>query len=466
MARISLTQAQTQQQIFTPQMQQALAMLHAPALELRAMIQKELAQNPVLEEEPNEGYPLAPEADPQIDSRIEALRRFDDDARTLYAVERHNKKITEEDEEKRQFFFDSLTESETLAEHLRQQLVTSTHDPEIRRAGEFIIGNLDEDGYLRATLQEVANDAKIPLEKAEKTLFLIQTFHPPGVAARNLQECLLVQLDRLGKSETLEAAIVAHHMDDLGHHRFQHIAKSLGVSQEEVKKAAQYIAKLDPRPGRPFHKEQPGHYVIPEVFVTKDEEGRWRVSINDEGLPRLRINNEYKDLLTESSQNAETRAYLREKIRSGKSLIQHLNQRQETIRKIATEIFRRQEDFLEHGISHLRPLTLAEVAAAIGVHETTVSRAIANKYVQTPQGLYDLKFFFTPGYRTAEGDISNTTVKEMLAEIIAAEDPRKPLSDEKIVKIFADKGIHLARRTVAKYRAELKILPTSLRRKR
>jgi RNA polymerase sigma-54 factor len=466
MAHISLHQSQTQQQIFTPQMQQALAMLQAPALELRAMIQKEIAQNPVLEEET---APLDTDdqqiVEEQIDSKIGALRQFEEDTRALNYIERHHHRSTLEDEERRQFFFDSLVQRPSLAEHLREQLLLSTTDPALRKAGEFIIGNLDDDGYLHATLEEIAQSTNLPIETAEKALNLIKTFHPSGIAARNLQECLLVQLERLGKSESIESDIVANHLDDLGHHRYQQIARSLGVSVEKVQQAAQMISTLEPRPGRAFKPDSASDYVVPEIFVTK-KDGQWQVTVNDEGVPKLKISNEYKDLLTEADHNDETRSYLREKIRSGKALIQHINQRQETIRKIAEEIFRRQEEFLEEGITKLRPLTLAEVAAVVGVHETTVSRAVANKYAQTPQGLYELKFFFTPGYRTADGDISNKTVKEMLAELIAQEHPKKPLSDEKIVQIFAQKGIHLARRTVAKYRAEMKILPTSLRRKR
>lgn len=466
MPHYGLHQSQTQHQIFTPQMQQALAMLQAPATELRAMIQNEIAQNPVLEEEAQPEETAQEElTNSQIDSKIDVLRQLEEENRSFHYIERLQPRTTVEDEERRQYLFDSIVKRPTLAEHLQEQLLLSTSDPLLRKVGTFIIGNLNEDGYLCATLEEIAEANNVSPEIAKKTLNLIQTFHPSGIAARNLQECLLVQLDRLGKSESLEAALVANHLDDLGHHRYQQIARALSVSVEQVQQAAQMISTLEPRPGRPFRADSAGDYVVPEIFVTK-KDGQWLVTVSDEGVPKLKINSKYKDLLVESDQNNETRSYLREKIRNGNVLIQHINQRKETIKKIAEEIFRRQQEFLEEGITKLRPLTLAEVAAMVGVHETTVSRAIANKYAQTPQGLYELKFFFTPGYHTAEGDISNKTVKEMLAEMIAGEDPKKPLSDEKIVRLFAQKGIHLARRTVAKYRAEMKILPTSLRRKR
>jgi len=457
---------QTQQLLITPKMQLALSLLQAPVLELHKLIQQELARNPVLEEE--SALQQSTDDNPSredLDVKIESLQQFEEDTVSYSQLQRSQHYSTPEEEERRQYFFETLTKRPTLSEHLQQQLYLATSDPTVRQIGELIIGNLDENGYLQASLEEIAQSTQTTVPAVEKTLLLVQTFHPSGVAARDLQECLLVQLDRLGKSESLEAAIVANHLGDLAHHNYEKIARALKVHPQQVQQAAQFISALEPRPGRAFRPDSPQEYIVPEVFVTKND-GQWQVTVNDSFLPRLKISNKYKDLLVEAGQNEEARAYLREKIRQGNTFIELIHQRQETLRKIAQEIFRRQQDFLEEGIMKLHPLRLTEVAAAVGVHETTVSRAVANKYVQTPHGIFELKFFFTPGYRTSEGDISNKAVKEMLVEILSKEDPKNPLSDEKIAQIFTQKGINLSRRTVAKYRAELKILPVSLRRKR
>ena len=295
-------------------------------------------------------------------------------------------------------------------------------------------------------------------------LEVVQSFHPVGVAARDLRECLLIQLRRIGKEHSLEYRIVDRHLEDLGKHRIPEIARRLGTTTENVQRAANFIATLDPRPGQIFAPD-PNNYVLPDVTVEKIS-GEWQVSLNGDQIPRLRISNTYKDLMSQEGNGNEVKDYIRDKIRSGKFLIKSIHQRQQTISNIAHEIVARQRDFLDQGPSALRPLTMVQIAEAVGVHETTVSRAISGKYMATPHGVFEIKYFFTPGYQTADGEaMSNTSVKGTLAELVRGEDPHNPLSDKEIVEILVERGIPIARRTVAKYRTELNILPSNMRKR-
>ena len=305
--------------------------------------------------------------------------------------------------------------------------------------------------------------ANLPQENISKVLKIIQTFDPPGVGARDLRECLLLQLERAGKLDSLECRIVSDFMDALGKRRIPEIARGTGQSVDEVQLALARIARLDPRPGRAFSPEL-DQYVTPEVFVQKSGDD-FTVATNDEHIPHLRISNVYKDLMAQNGNSAEVKNYIREKIRAGKFLIKSLNQRQQTITNIAREIVKRQREFMEKGVAHLKPMTMAQIAGIVGVHETTVSRAVSGKYMQTPQGIFEMKFFFTAGLHSATGnDVSNKSVKDMIAEIFKNENTAKPLSDQEAVAMLAAKGITIARRTVAKYREELNILPSNLRK--
>lgn len=456
-----------QAQVFTAQMQQALAMLQAPAMELRSLVQKEMSENPVLEE-PQEpaGESEGDRDEARIDAQIEQLREIDEDTRAYFLRERSGPRATPEEEERRQFFFDSVAEARTLTDHLEEQLRLAASDPDIRRAGLEVIGNIDDDGFLRATDEEIAAGCGAPAGVVAGALGLVRSFDPVGVGARDLRECLLIQLERLGKEDELESVIVRDHLEDLGHRRFEQIARACGENVRRVRAAADFIATLEPKPGRAFLPENRSDVVVAEIYITRGEDGQWRVTMNEDSVPRLRISNEYKEMLASSGGRDELRRYLRERIRSGKSLIHAIRQRQDTIRRIAEEIVRRQAEFLEGGVSCLKPMTLAQVAEAAGVHETTVSRAIANKYAHTPWGVFELKFFFTPGYRTSGGEsLSNKSVKDALQQMIDGEDRTRPLSDEQIVKIFRGRGLEIARRTIAKYRTELGILSSSMRRR-
>ena len=444
-------------------MQQSLQFLQAPAMELQSLVQQEIEINPVLEEAAEEPKSEADTED--WDKQIEELRQKDEEWREYFSQSNTSTaSYNPEAAERRQVLFDSQVEAPHLSDHLQRQLTLATSNPELLRIGEEIIGNLDDAGFLKFPLVEVAQSAQVDYAVAQNALNLIQTFDPVGVAARDLRECLLIQIERLGKSGDLEAVMVSQYLSELGRKKYQDIARALKVPLERVQAAAQFIATLQPRPGSSFSSDDKQNIVQAELAVHKSGED-WIVVMNDDPVPRLRISDTYKDLLASNGHDASLRDYLKEKIRAGKFLIKCLHQRQQTIFNIATEIVNRQRAFFEQGAAHLKPLTMNQVAEVVGVHETTVSRAIANKYVQTPFGLFDLKYFFTPGYQTASGEVmSNTSVKGAIQDLISRESANKPLSDQEIVKILEERGIPLARRTVAKYRSELGLLPSNLRR--
>jgi RNA polymerase sigma-54 factor len=452
------------QQVLAPQLQQSLQILQAPTLELKNIVQQELQTNPVLEEDPSLHETedrSSDEADFQ--EEFEKLAKLDEEWRDYMAQNVSYSARSQEDEERRQFFLDSLANQETLQQHLLDQLNTADIDAKKRKAAELLIGNIDDIGFLSAPLDEIANLSGAAIEDLQEARELVQTFHPVGVGARDLKDCLLIQLRRLGKAPSLEYQIVDQYLDDLGRKRYPDIARRLGVTVDQVQKAANFIATLDPKPGQIFSPE-PNSYVLPDVVVEKvgDE---YVVSLTGDQIPHLRINKTYRDLMTQSRNGGEVRDYIREKIRSGKFLIKSIHQRQQTILNIAIEIVKRQRDFLDNGTAFLKPMTMVQIADAVGVHETTVSRAISGKYIATPQGVVEMKFFFTPGYQTNDGvALSNTSVKETIADLVRNEDNRMPLSDKEIVEILSERGIPIARRTVAKYRAELNILPSNLRK--
>jgi RNA polymerase sigma-54 factor len=454
----------TMQQVLAPQLQQSLHILQAPALELRNIVQQELQTNPVLEEEIGtlESEERAKD-DREFEEEFERLAKLDEEWRDYMSQNVSYSSRNPEDEERRQFFFDSIASQETLQHHLWEQLNTADVSGSQRETAELIIGNIDDFGFLQGSLEEISQNTGHPLGELEEMLSLIQTFHPVGVGARNLRECLLIQLRRLGKENSLEYQIVDEHLEDLGRKRLPDLARRLGVSVEQVQKAANFISTLDPKPGQIFTPD-PNNYVLPDVSVDKvgDE---YTVSLNADQIPHLRISKTYKDLMTQGANGTDVRDYIREKIRSGKFLIKSIHQRQQTILNIANEIVKRQSEFLENGTAYLKPMTMVQIAEAVGVHETTVSRAISGKYMATPQGVFEMKYFFTPGYQTAAGAaLSNTSVKEAISDMVRNEDARNPLSDKEIVDVLSDRGIPIARRTVAKYRAELNILPSNLRK--
>jgi len=462
------------QQVLSPQLQQSLLILQTPLLELRNLVQQEMETNPVLEELPDEpSSDVQGEAEPSVEDNFkdefEKLASLDEEWRDYMAQSANSGadgfRRSREAKDKRQFFFDSIALQETLQQNLLGQLNQSVLDASDRKAAELIIGNIDDNGFLQSTPEEMALNSGIPKEDFERMLALIQNFYPTGVGARDLRECLLIQLRREEKEDSLEYKIVSEYMEDLGRRRFPEIARRMGISVEDVQTAAENIGRLNPRPGQVF-AAAPQNYVLPDVTVEKVN-GEYQISLNDEQIPHLCISNLYKDIIASgNTQSGEVKDYIRDKIRSGKFLIRSIHQRQQTISNIAQQIVARQRDFLEHGPSHLKPMTMAEVADVVGVHETTVSRAVSGKYMATPQGTFEMKYFFTPGYQTATGEsLSNTSVKEAILDLVKREDGNEPLSDSEIVEILSERGIPIARRTVAKYRTELNILPSHMRRK-
>src|SRR6266571_4008687 len=457
------------QQVLAPQLQQSLLILQAPLLELRNLVQQEMETNPVLEDLPNEPSPdepnrAEPSADDNFKEEFDKLARLDEEWRDYMAQSSSYSGRSQEAKDKRQFFFDSIATEETLQQHLMGQLNQTALAANDRKAAEIIVGNIDDNGFLQSTPEEMSLTSGIPKEDFEKMLALIQSFYPPGVGARDLRECLLIQLKREGRQNSLEYKIISEHMQDLGKRRFPEIARRMGIGVEQVQKCANNIAQLDPRPGQIF-AAAPQNYVLPDVTVEKVN-GDFQVILNGEQIPHLRISNTYKDIMAQDGNGSEVKDYIRDKIRSGKFLIRSIHQRQQTISNIAHQIVSRQREFFEHGSSQLKPMTMVQIADAVGVHETTVSRAISGKYMATPQGVFEMKYFFTPGYQTSSGEsMSNTSVKEAILDLVKSEEGGAPLSDKEIVEILSKRGIPIARRTVAKYRTELNILPSNMRRR-
>ncbi|MBC9867446.1 MAG: RNA polymerase factor sigma-54 [Opitutae bacterium] len=466
-------QKQSQTLVLAPQLRQSLKILQAPTLDLRNEILGELETNPALEELPMEGTSLesalgndeeASLPDSSEEMNFETLQQLDRDWREQLAREGSNQIYTSEDSKKRQHFFNSLVSGISLQEHLMGQAKLSDLDEEQIEAMGFLIGSLDDRGYLTASLLELSLLSRKPLGKLKEAHRVLKTLDPPGIGAEDLQDCLLIQLKQRDRENSLAARVVKHHFNLLPRRRIPEIAKRTGNGLGEVEDAIEEIATLDPSPGRKF-SDDTNHVVTPDVTVEKDN-GYWTVSLNDEYIPRLRISNVCKEIIARGNLSKEEKEYIREKIRSGKFIINSIEQRQQTIEKITRCILTFQKDFFEDGLGKLRPLTMIQVAEEVGVHETTVSRAIAGKYIKTPHGLFPLKYFFTPGYSSGDGEsLSNTTIKEMVAQIIDAEDPAKPFSDQVVVNKLKGKDIEIARRTVAKYREELGIPPTYLRRR-
>ena len=491
---LQLSQRLTQSLVLAPQLQQSLALLQAPTLELKALVEQELQQNPVLEEAPQVeseqqekegGEERAEAADPSepptdltfdpasekasnepvddFQAEFERLVQLDQEWRDHFAQTNIPNRASAEDEERRQFMFDSLVANTSLQEILLEQVRESTLPKEQWPIAEMLIGNIDEYGYLKVSLEELTQTTGVAPEMILGVLKVIQSFDPPGVGGRDLRECLMLQLERAGQQDSLEYRIVSEFMEALGKRRIPEIARGTETEVDEVQDALENIARLEPRPGRAYLPDN-DQYILPEVFVNRSGDD-FVVSTNNEHIPHLRISNTYKDLMAQGENSPEVRNYIREKIRAGKFLIKSLHQRQQTILNIAKEIVSRQRDFMEKGVAFLKPLTMVQIAQVVGVHETTVSRAVSGKYMQTPQGIFEMKYFFTAGIQTANGDgLSNTSVKDMIAEIFKGEDAGKPLSDQEVVRILKDKGIVIARRTVAKYRTELNILPSNLRK--
>ena len=474
----------TQQLIMTPQLQQAIKLLQLSRLELVDTINQEMEENPLLEE-------AAPDDDQEISINQDTEEMTITDREEIRGNER-TEELTGEGDGREEFDWGGYLEDygpmgvtydrpdgdatswdnmlaalPSLTDHLMWQLKLSRFTEREMHLGEQIIGNLDQNGYLVATVAEIAEQNEAETTEVEATLKKIQEFDPPGIAARDLKECLLIQAHLLGVSTPLMEAIIRDHMKDLELKNYNQIARKLRVPLPEILHAVQLIGQMDPKPGR-IYSEEKTQPIIPDVYVFKSGDD-YKIVLNDDGLPRLRISNFYREIMGGNSgkANYETgKKYIREKVQSATWLIKSIQQRQKTIYKVAESIVRQQKDFFNGGMNYLKPLVLRNIADDVEMHESTISRVVTNKYMQTPRGIYELKYFFSSGIHKTGGDtIASKSVKEDIRRIISEENARKPLSDSEIVDLLDKEKITIARRTVAKYREMMGILPSSRRKK-
>jgi len=479
-ARLSLRQSQ--RVVMTPLLQQAIQLLQLSTLELQDVVQKELLENPLLEEVTPDtpettdapvtpDSPPAPtveqvttEAPPTTERQTDELP-FDFNA-VMSADDDHEVRSLVSQEDREDLPFENVVRTHvSLADHLEEQLRYASEDAAVRRIGAQIIGNLDEDGYLRAELEEIAQRCGATAEEVTRVLELVQGFDPPGVAARSIQECLLLQLKRDPLPDPVSVEIIETYFDDLSRRRYQDIARAMKLPVDRIMESVEEIMGLEPKPGRRFGGND-SRYIVPDVFVYKIGSD-YTIVLNEDGIPRLRVNSLYRSLLRGAGSGDEAKQYVEQKLRSAMWLIKSVDQRQRTLRKVTQSIVKFQREFLDRGLPHLRPLSLRDVGEDIGMHESTISRVTTNKYVETPQGLFELKFFFHSGIASGDGEmVSSVSVKKMIQDILAAEDPAKPQSDQEVAQALQKRGLTIARRTVAKYREELGILPSHQRRLR
>ncbi len=467
----------SQKLILTPQLQQSIKLLQLPLLELTQDINQELMNNPMLEEgaerdtEQKDDSAPAPEEESfrepsnEIEAPLEKIFGFTADN---YFEER------ESDGRDFGYFGDGADETTSpfernrkktdLYEHLLWQLRLSHVERKIGQIGEVIINNLNDDGYLQASLEEIAKFSETGMDATEEALSFIQTLDPSGVGARNLQECLLLQIEPLSLKGSLVEKILTEGFTELEGKRYKQLASKFKTTLDEIFSAVKIIEGLEPRPGRNFSGDEPVH-IIPDVYV-EESEGKFIITLNDDGIPKLRLSNYYRKLLANrKSLGPEEKQFLEEKLRSAIWLLKSLDQRNKTIYRVTDSILKFQEDFFRKGFRFLKPLNLRDIAEDLSLHESTISRVTSNKYLHCPQGLLGFRFFFSNAVPSSNGDISSSTVKDIIKRIIEKEDPEKPLNDKKIVEILKGKGITVARRTTAKYREELKILSHIKRKK-
>jgi len=469
----------SQKLILTPQIQLAIKLLQMQKLELVETLNQELVENPFLEElteSPEEAQnteEIPEEINPEIsedeEKPLESLLEF---SKLYPSVDEYFDERSSDGRDLGYFnpgtietpsFEKFVSKKPDLSEHLLWQLRLSHVSDELRIAGEIVIGNIDENGYLRATIEELSETSGFSTDIIQKAIEVIQTFDPSGVGARDLKECLLLQVKYLGLKDTLVERIITECLEDLEKKRYQNIAKKFNVSLDDVLHAVKIIQGFDPKPGRNYSSSEPT-YVEPDVYVIKDETD-YRIILNDDGVPRFRLNEKYRQLLMNKNLlSKEERQFLEEKLRSAIWLIKSLDQRNRTIYRVTERIINFQREFFDKGIDYLKPLTLREIAKELNMHESTISRVTSNKYLASPHGIFPFRFFFSSSIHSDSGEVSSTRVKELIKKIISEEDPSNPLSDQQIVEILKNSNIHIARRTVSKYRTELKILSQNQRK--
>ncbi len=470
--KIGLHLKQKQQLVMTPKLQQALKLLQMPAIELQQMLKQEIMENPLLDEEEELVETQEEEQERQETETKEEEKPAgeDDEPEEKVDWEEYLQSGWEVaaglGEEVQDEFVERVPVAKrSFTDQLISQLRIATDDERTIEIGDYLVGSLDESGYLTCDLEEVANTFHASTEEVARVLRIIQTFDPPGVGARNLQECLLIQLGARGLDESLAARIIRDHFDDFKQKKYPELAKKLRVSIQEIQSQCKVISTLDPKPGFEISAAEP-QYVIPDLVVEKVDD-KYVVYLNDRNIPRLRINHVYQEELLKESRDGdrETKEFIQSRLKSARWLIQTIEQRRRTMVKVMECIVDKQREFFEKGTAFLRPLTLQQVASEINMHESTVSRVTTNKYVQTPRGVFELKFFFSSSLGTQDGsEISAKSAKDKIRQIIEREDARNPLSDQKIADMLRSDGLNIARRTVAKYREQLGLLPARMRR--
>ena len=465
----------TQQLIMTPQLQMAIKLLQLSRLELLDTIRQELEENPTLEEDVQE---VAPEeqsaeqsedlpADPPSTKEVTIEEKIRDDIDWNNYIDEYNSsgRVHFETERRDAPNFESfLTRKESLREHLLWQLLMTSPTEEEEKIGTLIAGNLDKDGYLDVPVEYLANESGANPEKVEQILSLMQTFDPIGVCARNLSECLLIQAKYFELDDTIVIEIITNHLNHLENKNYKAICKVLKTNIEDIISAVNVIIGLDPRPGLQFLDEEP-QYITPDIYVYKLD-GNFVIMLNDDGMPKLRVNPFYKSAIKNGKKMPDNvKDYVQEKMRSATWLIRSIHQRQKTIYKVMESILKFQRVFFDKGIEYLKPMVLRDVAEDIEMHESTISRVTTNKFVHTPRGIFELKYFFNSSIRSVEGDaLASASVQEKIRLIIESENPQRPYSDDKISKLLKEDNINIARRTVAKYREIMKVLPSSKRK--
>lgn len=463
----------TQKLIMTPQLQQAIKILQLSRHELTQLISQEMVENPVLEEVDEDITEEEPKHTTGIlldrtkekkESPIEELRYLTDDYFEERGSDGRDLGYFEDGEDETPSYEHFLYKPATLIDHLLWQLRLSTSERVMEEIGEVIIGNLDENGYLQSSLEEISSISGAKPEDVERALNLIQSFDPIGVAARDLRECLILQIRNLGLQGTPVEEIVKNHLLDVEKKRYDTIAKELNIPLNDVLTAIEVIEGLEPKPGRAYLNVDV-KYITPDVYVQKVGDD-YVITLNEDGMPKLRLSPFYKNLIrAKNSLSPAERGYIEEKFKSALWLIKSIEQRERTIYKVADSIVRFQKDFFEKGLDYLKPMTLKDIAEALSMHESTISRTTTNKYIHTPHGLFELKFFFSGGLQSGEDRVSTLYVRNMIRKMVSYEDPRKPLSDQQIAEMLRKNDINIARRTIAKYRLELNIPPTSIRKR-
>lgn len=462
---------QTQKLIMTPELRQAITVLQMSSIELTEYVEQQVLENPMLEVKENNGD-RAEEGtrDQEILEPQTAKKEFDldwaeyfQDSSDLGIYPSRGQREVSEYTGFEQF----VTQAPTLADHLNLQLSLSKSGGKLKSEIQYLIGNINAKGYLVISLEEASEQLGVELDRLSEALKILQSFDPPGVGARDLQECLNIQLDLLKEENPIIRKLIADYLPELAGGRIAKIATKLNVTPHEVQDASDILKKLEPKPGRNFSHDDETRYIVPDVVLEKVE-GQYIILVNDVAIPRLTINNAYREVLTKNSlADQNTKRFVEEKLNSAVWLIRSIEQRRLTLYKVTNCLVELQRDYLDFGVKHLKPLNLKKVADIVGVHESTVSRATSNKYIQTPQGVFEMKYFFSTGLSgTGGGDqVSAESLKKLLQEIVQEEDPANPLSDQKIAEYFGRKGVKISRRTVTKYRDELGI-PSTNRRKR